>query len=342
MSVRRFDVLVAGGGPVGLSAAIRARLSGLTVALVEPRSGPIDKACGEGLMPGAIDALAAIGVSPPGMPIAGFRYTDGRRTVSHRLTRAPGRGVRRLALSELLEARADEVGVERLVGRVEDIEQDDRTVHAAGLEARWMLACDGLHSGIRRTLGLARPSTAPRRFGIRQHFAVAPWTDLVEVHWSAGIEAYVTPVAPDVVGIGILGPPRTDFRAAIESLPELAGRLDGAAPASSVRGAGPLRQRTSARSAGRVLLVGDASGYVDALTGEGMRVGLAQAEAAVDAVLADSAEGYGREWAHRSRDFRVITGLMVAAATSPLRGAIVPTASALPAAFGAVIERLAR
>lgn len=337
-----FDLVVAGGGPVGLASAIRARLAGLSVVLVEPRSGPIDKACGEGLMPGAVDALAAIGVSPPGMPIAGFRYTDGHRTVSHRLHAKPGRGVRRVTLSEALERRADEVGVERIVGRVQDVVQTSTSVRAGGVEARWMFACDGLHSGVRRTLGLDRPGRGQRRYGTRQHFAIAPWTDLVEVHWTGDTEAYVTPVAPDVVGIGILGPRKTDFREQIDAVPELAARLAGAEAVSSLRGAGPLRQRTSARSVGRVLLVGDSSGYVDALTGEGMRVGFAQAEAAVDAILDGDPARYEGEWSRRSRDFRVITGVMVAAATSPFRRAIVPVASAAPWAFGATIERLAR
>jgi flavin-dependent dehydrogenase len=276
------------------------------------------------------------------MPIAGFRYTDGRRSVSHRLGQSPGRGVRRIALSEALEERADEVGVDRIVGRVDEVDQTARTVRAAGIEARWMFACDGLHSGVRRSMGLERHVRGARRYGLRQHFSVAPWTDLVEVHWTAEAEAYVTPVAPDIVGVGILGPRGTDFLAQIQAVPELAAHLAGAAVASTLRGAGPLLQRTSARTAGRVLLVGDASGYVDALTGEGMRVGLAQAEAAVDAVLENDPAGYEREWTRRSRDFRVITGLMVAGATSPLRGAIVPVAAALPRLFGATIERLAR
>ena len=58
------DVLVVGGGPVGLAAAIEARLAGLSVVVVEPRVGAIDKACGEGLMPGTLTALARVGVDP--------------------------------------------------------------------------------------------------------------------------------------------------------------------------------------------------------------------------------------------------------------------------------------
>lgn len=91
-----------------------------------------------------------------------------------------------------------------------------------------------------------------------------------------------------------------------------------------------------------MLLVGDASGYVDAITGEGIRVGLAEAHAAIECVAADAPAAYERAWTKASRDFRVLTAGLVAAAESPLRGAIVPTAVAFPRVFGAVVERLAR
>jgi len=132
------------------------------------------------------------------------------------------------------------------------------------------------------------------------------------------------------------------FEAALAEIPELAARVAGREPASDLRGAGPFRQRTVRRSLGRVMLVGDASGYVDAITGEGIRVGLAQARAAIDCVDRDSVAAYEREWARRTRDFRVLTAGLVAVANSPLRSRIVPTAAALPRVFGAVVDRLAR
>jgi len=91
-----------------------------------------------------------------------------------------------------------------------------------------------------------------------------------------------------------------------------------------------------------VLLVGDASGYVDAITGEGLRLGFAQAEAAVTAALHGRPGSYEGEWTRITRDFRVLTSGLVMAARSPLRPAIVPLAAALPRVYGAVVERLAR
>ena len=336
------DVLVVGGGPVGLASAIEARLAGLTVALVEPRDGDVDKACGEGLMPGALPLLARLGVDPDGMPLRGVSYRTETRRADHLFRSGEGRGVRRTTLHRALADRATELGITRVAARVEAVQQTDSTVTAAGLTARYLLACDGLHSSVRRQVGLERAVRGSRRFGLRRHFAVAPWNDLIEVHWTREAEVYITPIAPDLTGVAVLGPPRTDFDTAVEEVSELAERLAGVDAVTEVRGAGPFRQRAKARTAGRVLLVGDASGYVDAITGEGLRLGFEQAAVAVAAVADDTPTRYEREWRRVTRDFRVLTHGLVAAAGSPLRDGIVPAASALPGLYGAIVERLAR
>jgi flavin-dependent dehydrogenase len=263
--------------------------------------------------------------------------------VDHHFGGAGGRGVRRTTLHTSLSARAAELGVDRVDTKVDALEQDGAGVTAAGIRARYLLAADGLHSTVRRLTGLERPvARRARRYGLRRHYAMAPEGDLIEVYWTKSVEAYVTPVGDDLVGIAMLGPQGTDFDRALAEIPELAARVAGREPASDLRGAGPFRQRTTRRSLGRVMLVGDASGYVDAITGEGIRVGLAQARAAIDCVEADDAGRYEREWSRRTRDFRVLTAGLVAAANSPLRSRIVPAAAALPGVFGAVVERLAR
>ena len=337
------DVLVVGGGPVGLAAAIEARLRGLTTTIVEPRQSAIDKACGEGLMPGALPALARLGVDPPGFDLRGVSYRSAGRRVDHLFASGAGRGVRRTALHDALADRARSLGVVMVRGKVDALQQDSQSVTAAGIRARYLVAADGLHSTVRRLTGLERPVAARgRRYGVRRHFHVEPQTDLIEVYWTPTVEAYVTPVGDGVVGIAMLGRQGLDFEAALAGIPALASLVTGAEPASALRGAGPFRQSTTRRSLGRVLLVGDASGYVDAITGEGIRVGLAQAEAAIASVSQDDPQGYERAWRRRTRDFRLLTAGLVAAANSPVRSAIVPAAVALPRVFGGVVERLAR
>ena len=341
--MERFDVAIVGGGPIGLVASIEARLAGLTVVVIEQRDGTIDKACGEGLMPGALPVLERLGVDPQGMPIMGITYNQGARSVSHRFVGAPGRGVRRTTLHYALSKRANELGVVRVVRKVDQISQTADAVEVAGMTARYVLACDGLHSTVARLVGLALPAPKrSRRYGIRQHYAMAPWGDTVEIHYGRKAEIYVTPIAENEVGVAMLGAQHTDFDGAIADIPELAARLKGVPLLSSRRGAGPFRQRTRARTAGRVMLVGDASGYVDAITGEGLRLGFAQATAAIGCVVDDEPRRYEAEWRRITRDFRMTTTALVRFAMSPLRRGIVPLSAALPGRFGAVVESLAR
>ena len=180
---------------------------------------------------------------------------------------------------------------------------------------------------------------------MRRHFRVAPWTDLVEVHWGRSVEAYVTPVADDVVGVALLGPAHHDYDRTLDSFVALRHHLGDAERLGPARGAGPMYQQSQHRTAGRVRLVGDSSGYVDALTGEGVRVGLAQAHAAVATLGEDvrrSNAAYEKAWTAATRDYRVVTSSLLAAARTPLRRAIVPLAVTAPGLYGAVVERLAR
>ncbi|MGN6302223.1 MAG: NAD(P)/FAD-dependent oxidoreductase [Angustibacter sp.] len=342
------DLLVVGGGPVGLAAATMAARAGLDVAVLEARPLPVDKACGEGLMPGAWRAVRhVLRERADGLEshdLTGIRYLDVTgRSVEAAFRSGPGRGVRRLALHGALADAAVAAGVDLRTARVGEVAQDAACVTAGGERARYLLAADGLHSRVRAGLGLERPAPGPPRYGLRHHFAVAPWTSHVEVHWAAHAEAYVTPVAPDVVGVAVLSAQRRPFEQHLAAFPELLARLGGAPAVDDVRGAGPLRQRASARTAGRVLLVGDAAGYVDALTGEGIAVGLASARAAVDAVLAGRPHDYERAWRRASRRYRWLTAALLWAATHHrARGTVVPAAQRLPRAFGAVVDQLAR
>jgi flavin-dependent dehydrogenase len=306
----RYDVAVVGGGPAGLAVAIGAARRGLNTVVLERGTVPVDKACGEGLMPSGLAVLERLGaralLGQEGCaPFVGIRYVqeDGSG-VEGRLPEPGGLGVRRVALAAALTERARAVGVE-LRERTQ-VQAHRRTEGGVALEtlagrveARVLVAADGLGSPLRRAEGLEVAAQGPRRFGVRRHFRVKPWAPYVEVHFADGVEAYVTPAGAERVGLAFLWedglPGRIGFDALLARFPTLADRLSGAEPDSQVRGAGPLLRTARARVADRFVLVGDAAGYVDALTGEGLSLAFTCAEALGELLPDALARGATRE-----------------------------------------------
>ncbi|MEE4495627.1 NAD(P)/FAD-dependent oxidoreductase [Streptomyces sp. BE230] len=334
------DVLIAGGGPAGLAAAIRTAALGMEAVVVEPRTAPVDKACGEGIMPSGVAALRALGVEVSGHPLRGIRYVEGSQQAEAAFRGPPGLGVRRTVLHAALYTRAVELGVRIVPGKVGEVRQGHDRVTACGLTARWLIAADGLHSPVRRGLGLDGPVSAVRRYGLRRHYRVAPWTEFVEVHWSRHGEAYVTPLGDGLVGVAVLSGERRAYESHLASFPRLAAVLLGR-DTGPVRGAGPLRQRARARQAGRVLLVGDAAGYVDALTGEGVALAVATAGAAVDSLASGRPQDYPARWDRLTRRHRLLTGGLLDLAGRPATARmIVPAAHRVPALFRAAVRAL--
>lgn len=335
------DLVVAGGGPAGLATALYAARAGLEVTIVERRSGVLDKACGEGMMPHTIDHLTGLGLALDGWPLRGISYLDGDHRVDATFRSATGLGVRRTVLHEALKEAAEDAGVQFVHDSVTAVSQDATSVRVGKLQARYLAAADGLHSPIRRSLGLDAPTRGPKRWGIRRHVRIAPWTDYVEVHWASGAEAYVTPVADDCVGIAILSSTRGGFDDHFAEFPALRARVTDHDHEPD-RAAGPLRQRARGRTAGRVMLVGDAAGYVDALTGEGLGLAFGAARQLVECVVADRPGDYDRRWRHVTRRYRLMTaGLVRATGNARVRAAVVPAAVAMPRIFATAVHQLA-
>lgn len=288
-------------------------------------------------MPGGLSALLALGVDPAGMPLRGIAYCDEQRMAQARFHDGPGRGVRRTTLHAALTDQAKQNDVDWIAQRIGRIDQDAAGVSAAGIRAKWLIGADGLHSAVRRSVGISCVAGTPRRYGVRWHYRIPAWSEFVEVYWSRWGEAYVTPVEPDLVGVAIL----SAHRAQLDWFPRLAARLHDARRGPA-RGCGPMRQVVSRRLAGRVLLVGDAAGYEDALTGEGVSLAVKQAGAAVAAIVDDDPGSYERSWRTITRRYRMLTrGLVLAGAWPPARRAVVPASCALPSVFGRAVHLLA-
>lgn len=306
------DLLVVGGGPAGLAVAIRARQAGLTATVLDRSHPPVDKPCGEGIMPDGLARLDELGVVLPpegSAPFRGIRYLDYDAVAEGDFpgdfpgdggAPAAGLGVRRTVLHRALAERAEAAGVElRWGGRATGLEPPEGrarpgvgpgVVTGSGtLRGRYLVGADGLRSRVRRWAGLEGRATEPgdrhARFGVRRHYRLPPWTDRVEVHWAERCEAYVTPVGPELVGVAMLwsgGP--ASFDQLLGRFPALRRRLAGAPAASRDQGCGPLAQRPRRVARGRLALVGDASGYLDAITGEGLSLAFHQAFALVETI----------------------------------------------------------
>ena len=309
--MRSVDALIVGGGPAGLAAGIVLGRAGLRVVLCERQSFPVDKVCGEGLMPTGVAYLQELGVAVgERFSFSGVRYLapDGSSAAAP-FREGPGWGVRRTVLSDALLARARQVTslCVRQNTEVTLTFVDERGVEAlAGnepLRARLVVGADGLRSVVRRWAGLGSMRRRHWRWGARQHFALRPWSEYVEVSWSeCGVEAYVTPVGSCQVGVAFLWH-RGRYKdlqggdgligSLVAAFPALREQLRDAPTLGPARAVGPLQQQVKGVVADGVLLIGDAAGYLDAITGEGLSLALAQALALETTVVPALQDGTG-------------------------------------------------
>ena len=202
------DVLVIGGGPAGIAAAIAASQNGLRATVLDARTPPIDKSCGEGLLPHGVAALRNLGIhlnSDIAVPFDGIRFIDADSSVCAEFPGSPGFSLRRVRLHQLLIDRAIRAGVTfRWGAPVTQI--DSRFVIAADerISYTWLVGADGQNSTVRKWARL-EPRPARRiRFGFRRHYQVCPWTSVVEVHWAHGCQIVVTPTGTRELGVAVL------------------------------------------------------------------------------------------------------------------------------------------
>jgi menaquinone-9 beta-reductase len=303
VSAVKTDLFVIGGGPAGLAAAIAATQKGFSVTLADGAVPPVEKPCGEGLMPETQVALAELGLSlapEEGYAFRGMRFVQHGAQVSSDFPSGTGIGLRRTLLHEKLIARAQQCGVQLLWKTpVRGIEPGGVILSSGFHPARWIVGADGCGSRVRHWCGLDKSKRKTQRHALRRHYRMSPWSEYMEIYWGHGVQAYVTPVGPDEVCIVMIGDSaeKVRFDDALENWPDLKLRLSNEALGSRERGIVSYMHSLRAVHKDNVALVGDASGGVDAITGEGLRLAFRQAAALADALKQDNLRNYAD--AHR-------------------------------------------
>lgn len=290
------DVAIIGGGPAGLATAIEFASLGFLVTVIEPKDPIIDKPCGEGLMPEGVAHLQRLKVlqhlDKEHMSLVRgicFINEDKKRAFSN-FVNGLGLGCRRLNLSKALYARTRELANIRLwQAKALAVHKSDQAMIVSTdqgtLDARLIVGADGLRSQVRRWADLEGGPARLKRYGLRQHFKIKPWSEHVLVYFRPGIEAYVTPCGPEQTNVaflwtkGKLITSKISFNNLLTLFPDVKSHLGPATPLSKESAIGPLEQKCTAPIAHGLALVGDASGYLDAITGEGNSIALASAHA---------------------------------------------------------------
>lgn len=295
-------MLVVGGGPAGLAAAITLRQRGADVMVADALRPPIDKPCGEGLMPDSRRELAKLGVEPEpreGAEFRGILFASDEARVSAGFPRGAGLGVRRTALQRLLLERAADVGVRfRWESPVALGKDQAAQVGGATVTYQWLVGADGAASRVRAWAQLEAGTVRSRRLGFRAHFRRAPWSEFVEIHWGERGEAYVTPVGEDEICVAAMArQPGLRLNQVLDGLPALEEKLAGAEQTTAERGCVTMTRRLRRVTRGNVALVGDASGSVDAITGEGLGLSFRQAVLLAESLDAGGLEMYERRHA---------------------------------------------
>ena len=315
------DIFIVGGGPAGLATAIAARQRGFEVTVADGSSPPIDKPCGEGLMPDAWAALTKLGITIPAEESHAFRgikfaedgWSGDGRSAEANFPEGSGIGVRRTVLHRLMIARADVVGVSLLWQTpVTALHPEGVRIRGEFIRSRWVIGADGRGSRVRSWAGLDH-GRQRRRFAFRQHYRVPPWNDCMEVHWGRSCQIYVTPVSGDEICIAVASrEPQMRLDRALAEFPEIAWRLHGAACSSNERGAISSTCELRNVHRGHVALVGDASGTVDCITGEGLGLAFRQADLLADCLAQGDLPAYQRGHSALARRPALMARLLLA------------------------------
>ena len=317
------SVFIVGGGPAGLAAAIALSRKGFCVTVADGAKMPIEKVCGEGILPEGLATLRGLGIDVPlekGFAFRGLRFVSGSQSADAKFPHAPGLGLRRTILHAAMVDAALRGGVTlHWSTPVRGISRDGVVSWpGASIRPHWIIAADGAASRVRRWAGLQTRHMRNRRFAFRRHYDVAPWSDYVEVYWGKSCQFYVTPVGDSEIGVVFLSAnPDLRMDEALAQFPRLTARLKPARITTSERGGITGTWIHPRVTRGNVALVGDAAGMVDAISGEGLRLAFQQSLALADALAANDPSHYQREHRRIMRRPRAMVRLMLAMQSSP-------------------------
>lgn len=347
------DIVVVGGGPIGLTAAIALRQTGADVLVADAQQPPIDKACGEGLMPDSLLELSRLGIDlapVAGTPFCGIRFADRESTVSAAFAEGGGLGVRRLALHRQFLDRAATMGVRMQWKTLVELRRGEKpTLGGETLRYKYLIGADGESSRTRGWADLNSGGVRSRRFGFRAHFAfdregetsAYPGSSHVEVHWGDGGQAYVTPVGERMACVAVVSRSQSPgtFRNVIDSIPALRDSLAEARQLTPQRGAVTTTSSFDRVVRGNVALIGDASGTADAVTGEGLAMGFRQALLLRDSIADGSLDHYQAQHADILRMPQRMAQIMLLMDRRPmLRRRILRAFASRPDLFAAMLR----
>ena len=338
----QYDAIVIGGGPAGLAASIAAARAGLSVLLTDVRQPPIDKLCGEGILPDGRAALEELGVQlqdEAGRQFQGISFHEDKRSFSGSFPGSPGLGMRRTVLHRaMLEAAEREGVVTRWQTRAELLAPGLVRIGKDDVRSRYVIGADGQRSMVRQAAGISSDFASLRhkqRLASGRHYACAPWSQFVEVHWSGRTQAYVTPVSSSEVGVAFLSSDPT-FRpdTALDAFPILHERLAGIPVVGKTQGGTSIVLRLRKVVDGTTALIGEASGSVDAITGEGLTLLFRQAIALGSALRSGNLQQYQQEHRRILRRARLMSSLLLGLGGYPRwRSRVFQAFSAEPRAF---------